>query len=217
MREGLDAPTLALPEGTLGEVRTFLDGQSRIELAVWVRHEHEVLDGRVDHDHHIVLAVADEDWETGDMRALETGIWKRLPLRTRLRTWIDLAPASEVEELRRFGTVLWEQTLPGGDPLDYRYTSEPFEPDPESVVRFRALLAELPAVRCVGGDLERLWNGDDEVQAQVRLAVEAPFEADALPAVVAAARETVLVDERDFGSSIGELAGSMTVLYQAGA
>ncbi len=213
MREGLDAPTFELPADNVERIRAFLDGQSRITLAVWVRHAQQGADGPL-YDHHVVLAVGDEDWATGDMRALDAGI--HLPaLDTQESTWIDLAPASEVDMLRSFGTVLWEQRSPGADPLNYRFTFEPFEPDPDAVEWFATAVAALPAVRCVGADVSRLWHGEEEVESQVRLLIDAPFGADALRPVVDAARASVLAGRPNHGASIGQPEDSMTILYEA--
>jgi hypothetical protein len=213
MREGLDAPTFELPAGNVEAIRGWLDGQSRFKTAVWVRHEQQGVDGPA-YDHHLVLAVEDEDWATRDLRALEDGM--RLPtFDTREPTWIDIFPVSELDAIRSFGTVLWEQASPGDDPLDFRFTFEPFEPDPAAIERFAAAVAALPAVRRVGIDVSRLWKGDEEVESQVRVQVEAPFEANVLEAVVGAARESVLAGHPRYEAGIGQLYDTMTILYEA--
>src|SRR4051812_4799738 len=159
MREGLDAPTFELAPESVEEIRSFLDGQSRIELAVWVRHEQRGQEGTL-YDHHLVLGLGDEDWTTGDMRALEEGM--ELPrLDTREPTWLDIYPVSEVDALRSFGTVLWEQDAAGDDPLDYRFTYDPFEPEPSAAERFATLLAQSPGIERVGATVERLWKSDE--------------------------------------------------------
>jgi hypothetical protein len=212
MREELDAPTLELPPHNVEELRAFLDAQSRFKLAVWVRHEQPGVGGPM-YDHHLLLAVDDEDWETGDMRALEDGM--RLPaLDTREKTWIDIYPLSEVRAVCAFGTVLWEQTSPGDDPLDYRFTFESFVPDPDAVERFVTLVAAVPPVRSVGADVVRLWKGDDEVESHVRLLVEAPFGADVLRSVADAARASVLAGRLSHSAGLGRPADSMTILYE---
>ena len=213
MREGLDAPTLELPAENVEQIRAFLDGQSRLKLAVWVRHEQQGGDGPL-YDHHLVLGVDDGDWETGDMRALDAGVWRHLPLRTTEKTWIDIYPLSEVEGLRSLGTVLWEQASPGADPLDYRFTFQPFEAVPEAVARFVSLVGAFPAVRSVGADVSRFWNGDDEVESTIRLAVDAPAEAD-VREVVDAARSTVLAGHSFRSPYRGPVQPSMTILYEA--
>jgi hypothetical protein len=213
MRDGLDAPTFELPPENVGEIRTFLDGQSRFKLALWVRHEQSGVDGPL-YDHHLVLAVDDEDWATGDMRALDEGM--RLPaLNTKEPTWIDIYPISELDGLRSFGAVLWEQGSPGADPLDYRLTFEPFRPDPEALEQFLARLAALSAVRRVGAGVSRLWKGDEEIKSEARLFVDAPFEADALMSVADAARASVLLGWPSHSVEIGLTDGSMTILYEA--
>ena len=213
MRESLDAPTFELPSETIEQVRAFLDAQSRFKLAVWVRHEQQGVDGPA-YDHHLVLAVVDDDWAAGDMRALDAGM--RPPLLSMSEpTWIDIYPLSEVEELRPFGIVLWEQTSPGDDPLDYRFTFEPFEPDPEAVERLAALVAPLVGVRRIGADVSRLWKGDEEIESCVRLFVDAPVEANVLMPAVDAARASVLAGQPSHSGEIGRLDGSMTILYEA--
>jgi hypothetical protein len=213
MREGLDAPTFELPPENVEAIRGFLDGQSRFKAAVWVRHEHQGVDGPL-YDHHLVLAVADEDWATGDLRALDDGM--RLPmLDTREPKWVDICPVSELDALRSFCTVLWERASPGDDSLDYRFTFEPFEPDPVAIERFAASLAALPAVRRVGADVSRLWKGDEEVRSRVRVFVDAPFEANVLEAVVEAARESVLAGHPSYEAGIEQPDDTTTILYEA--
>jgi hypothetical protein len=41
MRKGLDPPTEPVAGRELELIRAFLDGQSLIDLAVWVRHEQQ--------------------------------------------------------------------------------------------------------------------------------------------------------------------------------
>jgi hypothetical protein len=214
MRDGLDAPTLELSPTTVQAIRSFLEAQSRIELAVWVRHEQHGPEGAM-YDHHLVLGVDDEDWASGDMRALEHGL--EMPaLDTREPTWIDIFPVSEVATLRAFGTVLWEQTSLGGDSLDYRFTYEPFTPEPEPALRFAELLAEQPAIRRVGATVETLWKAGDVVEESIRLVVDAPPAADVLKAALDAARTSVLAGRSSYGASLGSPEGDrMTVLYEA--
>jgi hypothetical protein len=215
MREGLDAATFELPPENIEEIRSFLDGQSRIELAVWVRHEQAGAGGPL-YDHHLVLGVDDEDWAAGDMRALEQGL--ELPrLDTSEPTWIDIFPVSEVAALRSFATVLWEQTSAGADPLDYRLTYAPFAPEPTAAERFAALLAEKPEIRSVAATVEQLWKGDRALGDTVLLFVEACIRADALMVARDAARTTVLEGVSSYGVSLGPATVDRTAtLYDGG-
>lgn len=217
MREGLDAPTFELPPAKVEEIRSSLDGQSRVRIAAWVRHEHQTPDGP-GWDHHLVLGVADEDWTTGDMRALEDGM--ELPaLATSEPTWIDLFPVSEVEALRAFGTVLWEQTSVGGDPLDYRHTYEPFVPDPESLARFAGLLAAQPTIRSVQATVQKLWKGERLVEERVQLFVDAAWPPnDVLSLAHDAAAETILSGRSTHGATLGAPRDeAAAILYEAAA
>ena len=183
MREGLDAPTLQLPADNVDEIRAFLDGQSRIVLAVWVRHEQQGADGPL-YDHHLMLGVADHDWETGDMRALDDGM--RVPaLRLGEPTWIDLFPLSEVEGLRSFGTVLWERPGEPGDDLDqldFRYTREPVTFPAEALSAFQTLVRDIaPGVVRVTARRSRLWKGEAEIEDDTTLCIVWDFERGAPP------------------------------------
>jgi hypothetical protein len=209
MREGLDAPTWELPAERVAEIRSFLDGQSRIRLAVWVRHRLATAEPL--YDHHLVLGVSDEDWVTGDMWALEEGA-QLPPLGT--GTWLDIYPESEVGALRAFGTVLWEQAAAGPDPLDYRFTHEPFAPDPAAAERFTDLLSADPGIRRVGALVERLWKGDDSIKETVQLTVEARPGSDVLQLVHDAARETVVVGVPASGATLGSLPAEAIILYE---
>jgi len=216
MRDGLDAPTLQLAADSVAEIRAFLDGQLPIELAVWVRHEQHGPDGR-SYDHHLMLGVADRAWEAGDMRALEEGM--ELPaLAAREPTWIDLYPVSEVGALRAFGTVLWEQASPGDDPLDYRFTYEPFAADPPARDRFVAVLERQPAIRSVGATVQKLWKAEELVRETAQLTVEASPTANVLLVAAEAARETVLAGWPFSSCTIGRPSrDASSLLYEARA
>lgn len=218
IREGLDAPTLELPAESLEQIRAFLDGQSRITLAVWVRHEHENPDAP-SHDHHVALAVADEDWATGDMRALDAGL--KLPLHLHEPTWIDIAPRSEVEQLRSFGTVLWEQTSPGPDPLDYRFTHESISVPDDAVRAFGTLVRSVaPEVARVTVTASRLWKGEVEVDRDTSLSVAIRSFAEIRPpgplqSVQAAAREAGIEHSSGSLDLLAEPPRHATVVYEA--
>jgi hypothetical protein len=220
MREGLDAPTLELPAEKLEAIRSFLDGQSRFRLAVWVRHEQQGVEGPL-YDHHLVLGVADEDWATGDMRALDSGL--QLPLLVREPTWIDIFPVSEVEGLRSFGAVLWEQRTPGEDPLDYRFThDEPILPSADALTTFAALVrARAPEVDRVTATRARLWKGESELEDSTDLCVSCYFDSifppGPLPIVQEAAREAGIAHD---GASLvrpSKDGPEGILLYEAGA
>jgi hypothetical protein len=175
MRERLDAPTLELPADDVERIRAFLDGQSPIKLAVWVRHEQQGVDGPL-YDHHVVLGIDDRVWQDGDMRALEQGMHFPWPQTTE-PTWIDPYPLSEVEPLRSFGTVLWEQTTSGSDPLDYRFTHEPVTVAPEALAAFRSVLPTVaPQVVRVTATRSRLWKGESEIEDDTNLCVACHFD-----------------------------------------
>ena len=222
MREGLDAPTLQLPADNLDEIRAFLDGQSRITLAVWVRHEQQGADGPL-YDHHLMLGVDDHDWETGDMRALDDGM--RVPaLGLGEPTWIDLFPLSEVEALRTFGTVLWERPGDPGDDLDqldFRYTREPVTFPAEALSAFQTLVRDVaPGVVRVTARRSRLWKGEAEIEDDTTLCIVWDFERGPPPGPL----QTVLDAAHAAGieHNGGELRrpqdaeSDETVLYEAG-
>jgi hypothetical protein len=217
MRDGLDSPTFELPAETVEAIRAFLDGQSRFRLAVWVRHEQQGPEGP-GYDHHLVLAVDDEDWETGDMRALEDGM--RLPALSMTQpTWTDIYPVSEVDALRSFGTVLWEQTSPGADPLDYRFTHEPVAVPADALATFRSLLpAVAPEVVRVTATRSRLWKGEEEVEDDTNLCVACYFDQISPPGplqvVQQAAREAGIVHSGGSLERPAEPPPHATVLYE---
>lgn len=220
MREGLDAPTFELPAENVEQIRAFLDGQSRFRLAVWVRHEQRGPDGPL-YDHHLVLAVDDEDCATEDMRALDSGL--RLPrLDTTEPTWTDIFPASEVDALRSFGTLLWEQTTPGPDPLDYRFTHEPVAVSPEARSAFERLVRVVaPEVVCVTATRSRLWKGESEVEDSTNLTVGCYFDQVSppgpLPVVQEAAREAGIAHSGASLERPAEPPHYATLLYERGA
>jgi hypothetical protein len=218
MRAGLGPPLVELPPPNVERIRAFLDGQSRLKAAAWARHEEPGPDGPQAPDHHILLAVEDDDFAAGDIVALEHGI--ELPaLEISGPTWIDFFPVSELAELRRFATLLWEQETPGEDPLDYRFTHDPFAPDRASVGRFAERLAELPAIRSVHGTVQKLWKGDRLVEESVQLFVDATWPPnDVLSVAHRAARETVLAGRSTHGATLGPPRGTPTAtLYEAAA
>ena len=222
MREGLDAPTFELPPENVRAIRAFLDGQSPIRLAVWVRHEQQGVDGPM-YDHHLVLGVDDEDWAGGDMPALEQGMDLPWPAVSE-PIWVEVSPVSEVERLRAFGTVLWEQPeepTEGLDPLDFRYTHEPVEVAAEALARFRSLVRSVaPDVVRVTATRSRLWKGDREVEADTSLSIAWELFSGPSPgplhAVLDAAREAGI--QHDGGGIVRpqeEPGPEATVLYDA--
>jgi len=205
MREGFDAPQLQLPPEDVRDLASFLDGQSRVKLAVWVRHEQQGVDGPR-YDHHLVLGVDDEDYASGDIWALELGM--PLPgLRFSEPQWLDIFPLSEVEQLRSFCALVWEhdpERSTGDDPLDYRLTWEPYEADPSAAARFVDVLRSKPGIRRVEVTYERLWKGQTEVRAAVSLYVDAePTVRHALEIAADAARDTGLIDASNRSASLG--------------
>ncbi|HET7567570.1 MAG TPA: hypothetical protein VFJ91_06235 [Gaiellaceae bacterium] len=220
MRERLDGPTSELPEEDVQALRAFFDGQVRVKLAVWVRHE-QGRPGDPLYDHHLMLGVDDADYEAGDMWALELGM--RLPgLRFSEPSWIpDIFRLSEVEALCSFGTVVWRfepAASTGDDALDYRFTYEPDPVDPVAAERFAALLAARPGIRRVESTLRRLWKGDEELELHTQLYVTADGVHDALRVVVEAARSSGVLTATNVGSSLGSVPDPRvrtTVLYEA--
>lgn len=221
MREGLDAPTLQLPADNVDEIRAFLDSQSRIMLAVWVRHEQQGLDGPLD-DHHLMLGVDDRDWETGDMRALDEGM--RVPaLRLGEPTWTDLFPLADAGPLRSFGTVIWERTGEPGDdldPLDFRFTREPVTFPAEALSAFQTLVSDIaPDIVRVTATRSRLWKGESEIEDSTTLCVVWDFESGQPPGplriVLDAARAAGI--EHDGGElrRPQDVVSDETVLYEA--
>jgi hypothetical protein len=217
MRDGLDAPTLELSAGDVERIRAFLDGQSPIKLAVWVRHEQQGVDGPL-YDHHVVLGIDNRIWRDRDMRAVEQGMhfpWPQTPE----PTWIDPYPLSEVEPLRSFGTVLWEQTTPGSDPLDYRFTHEPVTVTPEALAAFRNVMpAVAPQVVRVTATRSRLWKGESEIEDDTNLCVACHFDQlgpapGPLQAVQDAARKAGIAHSGGTLERPGEPPPYATVLY----
>jgi hypothetical protein len=202
MREGLDAPTELPPASGLARTRAFLEGQARIDLAVWVRHEQRGVDGPL-FDHHLCLGVVDPP---GDLRALEAGI----EAEAAPPGWVDLYPLSEVEPLRAFGYVVWERAdgvRDGLDPLDFRFSYE--APEVSDAVRdsVRAVAADLTGLVRVGLTVARLWKGDREVYSNTCVSVgwdhgHRPVH-DALPRVLSAIRAAGDVSTANIGGSLG--------------
>lgn len=219
MRDGLDAPTLELAADDVERMRAFLDAQSPIKLAIWVRHEQQG-DGPL-YDHHVVLGIDDRVWAEGDMRALEQGMQFPRPS-TAEPTWIDPFPLSEVESLRSFGTVLWEQTEPGPDPLDYRFTYEPVTVSADALATFRRVMPTVaPEVVLVTATRSRLWKGDSEIEDDTGLGIACHFDQLAPPgplqAVQDAAREAGIAHRSASLERPAEPPPYATVLYESDA
>ncbi len=220
MRDGLDAPTLDVPAENRENIRAFLEGQSRIKLAVWVRHEQRGVDGPL-YDHHLVLGLDDEDCATGDMRALDSGMHCPRPHTTE-PTWIDVYPVSEVEALRSFGRVLWEQTVPGDDPLDFRFTYEPVTFSADALATFGRLVRSVaPDVIRVTATRSRLWKGESEIEDSTDLCVACEWSRmpppGPLKAVLDAAHEAGIAHSGGSLVRLIDLPPDGSVLYDAEA
>jgi len=161
MRSPLHPPTEELTADQLADMRTYFDGQSRIDLVVWVAHEHRTESGP-DVDHHLLLGLDDEAYAELDVAAIAFGIEQEAPL----AGWVDLYPLSEVEDVREIGTVVWERDAPpaaGLDPLDFHYTYEAVETPRDLVASVRWAVEDEPSVRRVELSRERLRKGELEV------------------------------------------------------
>ena len=165
-RSGLVAPTETVPQEDLARMREYLDVQSPIALAVWVRHGHPGSDGP-GFDHHTMLGVADERFDRGDMQAFEYGIERECSF----PGWLDVYPCSEVEPLRSFGHVLWERegsAADGLDPLDFRSTWEPLQIRSSQEEAFAGLMRRVSGVRRVEAAVWQLWKGDRQLDTSVQ-------------------------------------------------
>jgi hypothetical protein len=207
LREGLCAPAVEPPPALVRQLAAFLDGQSRIRLAAWIGHEH----GR-DVDEHLLFGIDDRDWRESDLRALDHGLEREV---IGFHAWLDVFSVVDADAVRADGIVLWEQTSPGGDPLDYRFTYELLDPGSAMLARFGALLEAEPAIRGVAGTVQKLWKGEALVEESVQLAVDARSFAPALAIVDAAARDTILVGRDNHGSTLGPPSDVMAPLYEA--
>jgi hypothetical protein len=165
MRDGLHAPAESIPQQDLERIRSFLDRQSRIDLAVWVMHEQQGAEGPL-YDHHLMLGVDDD--RSNDLGALELGIEIPQP------GWLDVFPLSEVELLRSLGAVVWERghAPRAGDPLDFRITWEPLEPEASVVEALRKLVRVVDGLVRIDGAVERLWKNGAEVRRANQLYLE---------------------------------------------
>jgi hypothetical protein len=170
MRRPLHPPTELPSAEEVATIRAYFDGQSRIDLAVWVRHEHQGVDGPV-YDHHLMLGLKDADYESAHPDAILFGVEREAG---RLGGWADLFPLSEVEKLREFGYVAWERDgrpIENLDPLNFRYSFEAIEAPPGLAALINAAVEDVPAVVGVELTHERLWKDDREVWAQARVFV----------------------------------------------
>jgi hypothetical protein len=92
--------------------------------------------------------------------------------------------------IRSFGTVLWEQTSPGPDPLDYRFTREPVDFPAEALEAFRSLVRSVaPEVVRVTATRSRLWKGETEVDDDTNLCVACDFDRISPPGPLAVVQE----------------------------
>ena len=203
MRRPLHPPTEFPSVEEVARARAYLDGQSPIDLAVWVRHEQRGVDGPL-YDHHVLLGLADNNYEHGEPDAILFGVEREMGY---LGGWTDLFPLSEVETLRDVAHILWERggrPIEGLDPLNFRWTFEPVELSAESLAAFRGLLAVVPAVTRVEATHQRLLKDDREQWETTTLFIGWDMELgpvhNALTLVGSAAREAGIPFQ---GSSAG--------------
>jgi hypothetical protein len=188
MRSPLHPPTELPSDEEIATIRAYFGRQSRIDLAVWVRHEHQGVDGSV-YDHHLMLGMEDADYDRAHPDAILFGIEREAG---RLGGWADLFRLSEVEKLREFGYVVWEcdgRPTEGLDPLDFRYSFEAIAAPAGLAALVEAAVEDLPAVVRVELTHEQLWKDDREVWAQTRVFVVADEERGPVGSVVNAVDE----------------------------
>jgi hypothetical protein len=146
IRRPLHPPTELIPEERLASIRAYLNRQGRIDLAVWVRHEHKGIDGPL-YDHHLMLGMDDADYDGGQPDAILFGAENE----GLSAGWVDLFPLSEVESLREIGYVVWERdgrSIEGLDPLDFHWSFEAIPP-PDGLVAAVVLRSRTCRLWCV--------------------------------------------------------------------
>ncbi|MDP9261988.1 MAG: hypothetical protein M3O89_08470 [Actinomycetota bacterium] len=169
MRSPLHPPTELIPEQRIASIRAYLERQSRIDLAVWVRHEQKGVDGPL-YDHHLMLGMDDADDNRGHPDAILFGVENE----GLSAGWVDLFPLSEVEKLREFGYVVWERdgrSIEGLDPLDFYWSFEAIPPPGGLVAAVAAAVEDVPAVVRVELTRQCLCKADREVWIQTRVFV----------------------------------------------
>jgi hypothetical protein len=209
LREGLCPPLVEPPADAVERLAAFLDAQSRIHVAAWMSHAHGA-----DHDQHLLFGIEERDWRASDLVALEHGLEHDV---VGFPAWLDLFSLADADVVREHGAVLWEQASPGADPLDYRFTYEPFLPTSAASGRFAARLDAVAAIRCVGATVQKLWNGDELVEERVQLFVDAPVPANVLEIAAGAARDTILTGRSNYACQLGRPRDGATILYEAAA
>lgn len=167
LRENLHPPRREIAADELERLRAYLDGQSRIRLAAFASHEHHGPGGAVDYDEHLLLGVADADYEGEHVRALDRGIEREI---VGVHAWFDLFALSDADAVRGLAEVLWERNeSPAGelDPLEFRLTWEPLDVSEAAVAAVAEHVRAIGGVRRVEAGRERLWKNGREVAAEV--------------------------------------------------
>jgi len=113
LREGLLPPRREMSEADLEPLRTYFEGQSRIQFAAWASHAR----GADAVDDHVLLGTADGDLRNEHVAALEIGLLLEVPHPH--PGWVDLFAMSDLETgaLREAGIPIGAMSagLPGDE------------------------------------------------------------------------------------------------------
>lgn len=151
------APENAFPEDDHARAVSYLEGQARFDLAVWVGYRFRP-GGGVDHE--LKLRLRGRRPSRHELSALFWGVSHEIGV----HAYIGIPTHAEMQEIRRVGEFVWERTGPApeyADPLDFRSTSEQVKVPSALREAIRDAMEAFPVVSRVGVSQSKLWKSGE--------------------------------------------------------
>jgi hypothetical protein len=162
------APVDALPDEDRVAAVSYLEGQCRIDLALWVGYRFGPK-GSVDHE--LVLRLRGPRPGRVGVAALSAGVGRELPT----RCYVGFPTRATLREARPVAELVWERrgaAAEGADPLDFRLVFAPVDTSPDLRAAVAAAAAEVPVVRRVRRARSTLLKSGRNVQQSVQAMIE---------------------------------------------
>ena len=162
------APENAFSDDQQAKAVSYLEGQARFDLAVWVGYRFRP-GGMVDHE--LKLRLRGRRPSRRELSALFWGVSHEIGV----HAYIGIPTLAEMQQIRRVGQIVWERTGPApeyADPLDFRSTSEQIKVPSALRNAIQDAMEGFPVVRYVGVSQSRLWKSGQLFKDGINFGVE---------------------------------------------
>lgn len=166
-------PEKVLSEDDRARAASYLAGQARFDLAVWVGYRFRP-GGSIDHE--LKLRLRGRRPSRRDLLALFWGVAHEIGV----HAYIGIPTRAEMEQIRCVGDLVWARTGPApayADPLDFRSTSEQIKVPSALREAIRREMERFPAVSRVGVSQSKLWKSGELFKDNIGFGIECDHRA----------------------------------------